>query len=182
MCGSKKSLVIRDDRPLVINFLGTRHAIHGKLVDELADAMTARIWVEKLYRRMNWGSPRWVPNEKNLCQLRGVRESLNSIFWDRVRGEELGKLLRKIAFMEGKTKEARERSRASKSSGAYLDFVLAVLASTSWVLSCEGDMKLRSCRNDRCIRFFVSSNPRKKWCSDLCGNRERVRRHYRSNI
>jgi predicted RNA-binding Zn ribbon-like protein len=40
--------------------------------------------------------------------------------------------------------------------------------------------RLRACRAPGCLLYFVASHPRREWCSDACGNRVRVARHYRS--
>jgi predicted RNA-binding Zn ribbon-like protein len=42
--------------------------------------------------------------------------------------------------------------------------------------SLPGNDRLRMCRAWPCERLFVTSNPRRRWCSEVCGNRERVAR------
>lgn len=37
---------------------------------------------------------------------------------------------------------------------------------------------LRACRAPGCVLYFVRNHPRREWCSDGCGNRARVARHY----
>lgn len=37
---------------------------------------------------------------------------------------------------------------------------------------------LRVCGAPGCPRLFVATNPRRRWCSEPCGNRARVARHY----
>ncbi|MDP9487892.1 MAG: CGNR zinc finger domain-containing protein, partial [Actinomycetota bacterium] len=32
-----------------------------------------------------------------------------------------------------------------------------------------------------CLRLFVATNLRRRWCSESCGNRARVARHYERN-
>jgi predicted RNA-binding Zn ribbon-like protein len=39
--------------------------------------------------------------------------------------------------------------------------------------------QLRACQAPRCVFYFVRSNPRREWCSEICGNRARAARHYR---
>jgi predicted RNA-binding Zn ribbon-like protein len=39
--------------------------------------------------------------------------------------------------------------------------------------------QLRACRAPGCVLYFVKSHPRREWCSEACGNRARVARHYR---
>jgi predicted RNA-binding Zn ribbon-like protein len=38
--------------------------------------------------------------------------------------------------------------------------------------------RLRVCGAPGCPRLFVATNPRRRWCSESCGNRARVARHY----
>jgi CGNR zinc finger protein/putative stress-induced transcription regulator len=38
--------------------------------------------------------------------------------------------------------------------------------------------ELLACVAPACWRYFVRSDPRRQWCSTLCGNRARVARHY----
>lgn len=38
---------------------------------------------------------------------------------------------------------------------------------------------LRVCEAPGCPQLFVATNPRRRWCSEPCGNRARVARHYR---
>lgn len=45
------------------------------------------------------------------------------------------------------------------------------------VLSGDGGLRLRGCTAPRCVLFFTGGHPRRRWCSDSCGNRARVARH-----
>jgi predicted RNA-binding Zn ribbon-like protein len=37
---------------------------------------------------------------------------------------------------------------------------------------------LRRCQGPGCILFYVRRHPRQEWCSEGCGTRARVSRHY----
>jgi predicted RNA-binding Zn ribbon-like protein len=37
---------------------------------------------------------------------------------------------------------------------------------------------LRACRAPGCVLYFIRRHTRREWCSDSCGNRARVARHY----
>ena len=39
--------------------------------------------------------------------------------------------------------------------------------------------KLRACYAPGCVLYFITSHPRREWCSVACGNRVRAARHYR---
>ncbi|MER7892595.1 ABATE domain-containing protein [Micromonospora sp. NPDC094482] len=38
--------------------------------------------------------------------------------------------------------------------------------------------KLRACYAPNCVLFFLQDQPRREWCSPVCGNRVRAARHY----
>jgi predicted RNA-binding Zn ribbon-like protein len=55
-----------------------------------------------------------------------------------------------------------------------------VLASLVQLAARSGLSTVRRCAAPDCLIRFSSSNPRRLWCDSRgCGNRERVRRHYR---
>ncbi len=37
---------------------------------------------------------------------------------------------------------------------------------------------LYPCLGPGCVLYFTRDHPRREWCSDACGNRARVARHY----
>jgi predicted RNA-binding Zn ribbon-like protein len=47
------------------------------------------------------------------------------------------------------------------------------------MLTGPGASKLCACQAPGCVLYFVRSNPRREWCSEICGNRARAARHYR---
>jgi predicted RNA-binding Zn ribbon-like protein len=58
------------------------------------------------------------------------------------------------------------------------EFVLGLIARSAIDLATLGGReRLRACEASPCQRLFVSSNPRRRWCSETCGNRARVARH-----
>ena len=51
----------------------------------------------------------------------------------------------------------------------------------SEVLAQQPPHELRACGGPGCVLYFVRDHPRREWCSEGCGNRARVARHYRRN-
>jgi len=51
----------------------------------------------------------------------------------------------------------------------------------SEVLTQQPPHELRACGGPGCVLYFVRDHPRREWCSEGCGNRARVARHYRRN-
>ena len=46
------------------------------------------------------------------------------------------------------------------------------------ILSGARGTTVRQCQASGCVQFFVSNRRQQQWCSDSCGNRARVARHY----
>lgn len=43
--------------------------------------------------------------------------------------------------------------------------------------------KMKKCGSPMCYAFFIDTSARRKWCSmEVCGNREKARRHYSKNV
>ncbi|UWZ59536.1 CGNR zinc finger domain-containing protein [Dactylosporangium aurantiacum] len=56
---------------------------------------------------------------------------------------------------------------------------VAAIAEEAVALFAGPDRRLlRACRAPGCVLYFVRNHPRREWCSDGCGNRARVARHY----
>lgn len=57
-----------------------------------------------------------------------------------------------------------------------------ILQSIMTFLSGKNEQRLKPCDNHECIPYFydTSKNSTRRWCRmDVCGNREKARRHYR---
>jgi predicted RNA-binding Zn ribbon-like protein len=56
---------------------------------------------------------------------------------------------------------------------------VAAIAEEAVALFAGPDRRLlRACHAPGCVLYFVRNHPRREWCSDGCGNRARVARHY----
>lgn len=57
---------------------------------------------------------------------------------------------------------------------------IAAIAEEAVALFAGPDRRLlRACHAPGCVLYFIRNHPRRAWCSDGCGNRARVARHYR---
>lgn len=70
----------------------------------------------------------------------------------------------------------RTRSVAAASSASSL---AAVARSAIEIAGGHVRGSLRVCKAPRCPRLFLATKPQRRWCSEACGNRARVARHYR---
>jgi predicted RNA-binding Zn ribbon-like protein len=72
----------------------------------------------------------------------------------------------------------RPRVRMSGLGGGAAASLAAVARSAIDVAGGPARERLRVCEAPGCPRLFVATNPRRRWCSEPCGNRARVARHY----
>jgi predicted RNA-binding Zn ribbon-like protein len=72
-----------------------------------------------------------------------------------------------------------EPSRQLVTAAPVADSVLARLAEAGAVLfGSDQAGQLGACLAPGCVLYFLRDHPRRQWCSDGCGNRARVARHY----
>ncbi|WP_328531406.1 ABATE domain-containing protein [Nocardioides sp. NBC_00368] len=63
-------------------------------------------------------------------------------------------------------------------SGLQRELSLVALEGSE-VLAGQAPHELKACGGPGCVLYFVRDHPRREWCSEGCGNRARVARHYR---
>ena len=69
--------------------------------------------------------------------------------------------------------------RVVRTAHAPAHAAVAAIAEEAVALFAGPDRRLlRACRAPGCVLYFVRNHPRREWCSDGCGNRARVARHY----
>lgn len=69
--------------------------------------------------------------------------------------------------------------RVARTAHAPALAAVAAIAEEAVALFAGPDrLLLRACRAPGCVLYFVRNHPRRAWCSDGCGNRARVARHY----
>lgn len=72
------------------------------------------------------------------------------------------------------------RAQTRDLGGEVADIALARIARSAIELAGDpGREFLRSCPAPGCPLIFCAENRRRRWCSNACGNRVRVARHYR---
>jgi predicted RNA-binding Zn ribbon-like protein len=74
--------------------------------------------------------------------------------------------------------EPRPRRVARTAHAPALAAVAAIAEEAVALLAGPDRLLLRACRAPGCVLYFVRNHPRREWCSDGCGNRARVARHY----
>ncbi|WP_344504158.1 CGNR zinc finger domain-containing protein [Dactylosporangium maewongense] len=69
--------------------------------------------------------------------------------------------------------------RAVRTAHAPALAAVAAIAEEAVALFAGPDRALlRACHAPGCVLYFIRNHPRREWCSDGCGNRARVARHY----
>lgn len=162
------------DDQLVLDFVNTL----TRDGDSLATGTEAAQW---------WAgrTGRQVPgfSERDLEQLRQLRALLGGLFDDLTPAAVAGvnALLGEVRMAPSLGERGAVRIMLEFTDPSPLVEVShRVVASLFALADGAGLSTVRSCAAPDCIVRFSSPNPRRLWCSSGgCGNRERVRRHYR---
>ncbi len=131
----------------------------------------------------------WAPvTESDLSEFRALRAAVREMFEALLSGSAPPKGgVREIntasaggpTYPElddsGAEPQVRTRSAAYASSASSL---AAVARSAVDLAGGPARDLLRVCEAPGCPRLFVATNARRRWCSESCGNRARVARHY----
>ncbi len=164
------TLVVHEDADMV-DFLVTPEGLSG--------------WLEAEGERLEG----WTPvTESDLSEFRALRAAVRELFEALLSGSAPPKGgVKEIntASARGPTypgldcSGARLRVRARGTASGAAASLAAVARSAIDLAGGPARERLRVCEAPGCPRLFVATNPRRRWCSESCGNRARVARHYR---
>ena len=176
------------DEPLAIELHNTVYAAAGALRDGLADAGSAAAFVGAIAPRLAAdGLPGGTgPTAAELVALRAaVRAALGAA----VAGElpDPGALdainaaaARAALSPRAVVREGRVARSADRHGADRADVVLAAFAADAIdLLAGPLRAEVRACGAPGCVLLYVRDHPRRRWCSNACGNRARQARHYR---
>ncbi len=172
--------------PLAIDLANTiaRHA--GREVDLLSDERQLRDWLDEQRARL----PRVDATKQLLAAVRGVRRPVRECLQAVRNGREPpGDAIAELndaaavapAALAIELDPTRPPQRVTRRAGEAAEQIAAALAEAAIEFLTECDPgRLRECGSNDCVLLFYGADRRRRWCSnDTCGNRERVRRHYR---
>jgi len=176
------------DEPVAIELHNTVYAAAGEVRDGLADADSAAAFVRAIAPRLTAdGLPGGTgPAAAELVALRAaVRAALGAA----VAGElpDPGALdainaaaARCACSPRAVVREGRVARSADRHGADRADVVLAAFAADAIDLL-AGPLRgeVRACGAPGCVLLYVRDHPRRRWCSNACGNRARQARHYR---
>jgi predicted RNA-binding Zn ribbon-like protein len=188
--------------PLPLELVNTRFASGGKLVDALATPEDLKAWLRanaELFeadlraasvQRATLTLLEALPQRETLALLecfRLLREALHDVLGAAVDSAQPPAAA--VRMLNELAAAAPRYPRLDAVDGAYqvhmvegADADAAVLASVARavmdLLTGPDLARLRRCGGPGCVLLFLRERRRREWCSDACGNRARVARHY----
>jgi predicted RNA-binding Zn ribbon-like protein len=177
------------DEPLAIELHNTVYAVHGNVLDGLADAASAEAWFDGLAERLpeDGGGSRTWPAPGQLVVLRdAVRAALHAAVEEAAIEPAVIDVINEASARAPRSPIAVWRPDADPLAeidyhgASRADVVIAAFAADAIDLLTgprRGD--LRACGAPGCVLMFLKDHPRREWCSNTCGNRARQARHYR---
>ncbi|MFD7076967.1 CGNR zinc finger domain-containing protein [Nocardioides sp. NPDC059952] len=184
--------VLYPNQPRAVRLMNTIWADRTALHDSLESAAHLRAWAEEagLGRHQEL-------DEHDLGRARALRDALRRLAAE-VTGDG-----RQHSVSEGLSSEAAlsvlneftshcapalrhgpqggyARQWLTDGSGLQRELNLVALEGSD-VLALDAPHELKACGGPGCVLYFVRDHPRREWCSEGCGNRARVARHYRRN-
>lgn len=174
---------------LALDFVNTVGNRLGESRDYLTNAQEFNHWAHLAQVLDKRDSLRVSPRQ--LTTARGVREELYSLFHPLALGKKLSNT--SLSLLNKRFSRLAHKRQLNLNRGQVgwtwdtrrddLDRILApILLSAANLLISGGAQKIRQCQGEFCGWLFLdrSQAGRRRWCSMAdCGNREKVRRHYR---
>jgi predicted RNA-binding Zn ribbon-like protein len=175
---------LRDD-PLAIELHNTIYVGSGGLADGLRDPGTADAFLSALALRLPAGGTGRPPGA---AALRALRDHVRAALAATVDGEPIDPAtltaLNTVAAAAPSAPQATLQAPPALTlahpGASRAQVVLAAFAADAIELVAGPDRdRLCRCGAPGCVLAFLRADPRRRWCSDACGNRARQARHYR---
>jgi predicted RNA-binding Zn ribbon-like protein len=176
------------DQPLAIELHNTLYADGGELHDGLAGRGAAGAFVAALGDRLPAHLPPGAPPPAD--RLRALRTAVREALEASADGRPHDRAA--IAAIDAAARAAPASPAVALDAGgrpvaavdhhgaSRADVVLAAFAASAIELvtgAVRGE--LRACGAPGCVLLYLADDPRRRWCSNACGNRARQARHYR---
>ena len=175
------------EEPLTVELHNTIYARRGVLIDGLETPADLSAWIAELGERLpvRAGGVDLSRHAEFLALRAAVRDGLHAVLEGQPVSNEALHIVNCAAAQAaawpaavvdaGGRLGAETRYRAPDPTA----LVLGTLAADAVdVLAGSSRARLRACGAPGCVLLFVKDHPRKRWCSDTCGNRARQARHY----
>ena len=158
--------------PPALSLTNTWALRRGRLRDLLADQDDLERWLER----------EGLPGGGELAEFRAFRETITDAFTAVSRREQpSADTVAQINRASRREPVAPQLDWAGGEPQVELagsDPLAAVARSAITLLAGPDRQRLRECAAPDCPLFFLTGNPRRRWCSTACGTRVRVTRHY----
>jgi predicted RNA-binding Zn ribbon-like protein len=184
----------RLDLPLPLELVNTRFASGGKPLDALATPDDLDAWLRanaELFDAddLHVTSPMATPTLlERFRQLRAALHRLLAAVVDANLAPTGGsqddlQLLNDLAagaprFPQLRLLDGVYRLHEADQADADTALLASVARAAMGLLAGSDVARLRRCTAPGCVLFFLRERRRREWCSDGCGNRARVARHY----
>jgi predicted RNA-binding Zn ribbon-like protein len=176
--------VSKDVGALALDLVNTFSLRRGRPIDGLGGKRDVEAWVERWQGRLA-AARTGVPSVGEIRTLRSLLQTLfESVAAGRRPARDSIERLNRISASSRQHSElswpprgepgVRLRAHARSPGGAIL---AAVARSAIELLGGSSRHLLERCSGPRCVRFFLTTDPRRTWCSDACGNRARMTRY-----
>jgi predicted RNA-binding Zn ribbon-like protein len=174
------------DLPLPLELLNTSFLRAGQPVDALATPDDLDAWLQANAAHFVIAPGRATPTL--LRKFRRLRTALHQLVSPLVDGGPLpapsSAAVKRINALSARSRvfrwlEVRDGTYHQRIADASEDAPLAAVARASIELLAGADVeRIGRCQAPNCVLFFLKEGRRREWCSDTCGNRARVARHY----
>jgi len=175
------------DEPLALELHNTLYAVRGELVDGLSTDAALGAWLTGIGERLP------VPGRNADVSRReeflALRTAVRDGFAAALEGERIPD--RALEVINAVAAGAPTSPQATAGDPGLLqaetrfhaadpaDVALAVIAADAIRLLTGPDRQdLHACGAPGCVLMFLKDHPRRRWCSETCGNRARQARHY----
>lgn len=157
--------------PPALSLVNTWALKRGRLRDLLTDPGDLERWLER----------EGLPDRGGLAEFRALRAAITRAFTAVSRGKQPpAATIAQINRASGREPVAPQLDWAGGEPQVELagtDPLAAVARSAITLLAGPDRHRLRECQAPDCPLFFLTGNPRRRWCSTACGTRVRVTRH-----
>lgn len=172
-----------EDRSSALALVNTEFTLRGTTMDLLADGPAANRWLAD----HSPTTPDGV-SEQEVQRLRDLRAAVRAAFTARITGERPDPLalltLNAAAAAVPRAPQVLWAEHGPKRTWMMISLDAPQLAEAALaedaidVLTGPLATSLRSCDAHGCVRLFLQDHGRRRWCSNTCGDRVRVARHY----
>lgn len=177
--------MVRPLESLASNFASSRYYNGKEIIDRLENIETAQEWVNTMSQELGTWPPFQI-HEEDLLVLQRLREHIISLYFARVDENEDAVKNTLSALTSTVDTQVRHISviqmvnslNATQPTSSFSQLVALISVSAALTVTGETGSRLRKCHAPHCVLFYTQNHPKQRWCSNTCGNRSRVNRHY----